>query len=262
MTHISSQGIGSILDHVSDVIEGGTVYGGGRENYTGIPGRGSWSPGLVSGDDTPLDADGAGDDTTINVASTYSWPESRWVKEHSPPFFLLCTAGETLAVGKARRITAWDNTTKNFSTDAFPVAPGAGASFDVLEGFRRVPDTIDINADTNSSGGYDRHFAVSLDSGVPIDWYGDGTRTYRGSIDITLRLLKYKRHHAWKASVAENLVILAQGLTQTGEIDHRNDRYIRAILQPDEEPEIIIDDEIKIVATLALPLIYRVQRGF
>lgn len=261
MAHLATQAIGSILDHYADVIEGGNAYNAGS-SYLGIPGSYSRDPGLMSGDDTPLAAEGAGDATTINVTG-HSWPQSRWVRADGAPYFLLCTAGATGSVGEARRITAWDNTAKNFTVDDFTVAPGSGGEFDVLEGFRRLPDTIDINAeDTLSDGGYDRSFNLGLMPVSPRDQYGNGTETWDGVLTLTLRLLKHGRLHDWQASAVENLTFLASALTLGHNPDHRDGTYIRALLPMEAAPEIVHDDKTKLVAAAQMPIVYRLQRGF
>jgi len=261
MAHIATQAIGSILDHYADVIEGGNAYNGGSE-YHGIPGRYSRDPGLLSGDDSPLAAEGAGDATTINVTG-HSWPQSRWVRADGAPYFLLCTAGTTAAIGEARRITAWDNTAKNFTVDAFSAAPGSAGEFVVLEGFRRLPDTVDINADdTLSEGGYDRTFNLRLTPLKPRDQYGNGTETWDGILTLTLRILKHNRLHEWQASAVENLTYLASIMTLGHNPDHRDGVYIRALLPIEDAPEIAHDDKTKIVAAAQMPIVYRLQRGF
>lgn len=261
MAHIATQAIGSILDHYADVIEGGNAYNSGS-SYYGIPGRYSRDPGILSGDDTPIAAEGAGNTTTINVTG-YSWPERRWVRDDGAPFFLLCTAGATNAIGEARRITAWDNTGKDFTVDAFSTAPGSAGEFTVLEGFRRLPDTIDINADDSlSEGGYDRSFNLALSPVAPRDTYGNGTETWDGFLRLTLRMLKHGRLHQWQASAIENITYLASVMTKGHNPDHRDGTYVRALLSPAETPEVLHDDRSKLVVAIQMPIIYRIQRGF
>ena len=262
MTHVSANALGDILDHYADVIEGGNAFAGGTE-YLGIPGRYSRHPGLLSGDDTPLTAAAAGTTTSIEVAGTYSWPSNRWVRDYAPGFFLLCTSGATTAVDEARRITAWDNATKRFTTDAFPEAPGDGATFTVLEGFKRLPDTIDINAEgTESVAGYDRFYDLDLEPQAPRDWYGGGVETWDAILTVTLRLLKHRRQHDWPASAAENISILASAMTLAGTVEHRDPTYVRALLRPADAPERVLIDEHKVVVAIRFPLIYRIARGF
>lgn len=262
MAHIATNTIGAIIDHYADVIEGGNAYNSGS-SYLGIPGTYSRDPGLLRGDDTPLTATAAGNTTTIEIASTYSWASNRWVRDDVPNFWLLCTSGATSAVNEARRITAWNNTTKRFTCDAFPEAPGDAAEFDVLQGFKRLPNTVDPFAeDTESPGGYDRRFHITLTPQAPRDWYGAGTETWDGELAVTLRLLKHARMHNAKQSVAENLGILASAMTLSASPDHRDSTYVRALLRPTEAAEIVTEDQHKIVAALRFPIIYRVQRGF
>lgn len=261
MAHLATSAIGDILDHYADVIEGGNAYASGS-SFNGVPGLYSRDPGLLSGDDTPLTATAAGDTTTIVVAGK-SWVSNRWVRADAPPFFLLCTSGAEGSTNKARRITGWDNATTSFTVDAFPVAPGDEAVFTVLEGFKRLPNTIDVNAgETESPQGYDRRVSLSLLPSERLDWFGNGTETWEGRLRVVLRLLKHARLHDWQASLAENLQILATALPLTREAEHRDATYVRALLAPDGEPDVVIDDQHKVVAALSFPIIYRVERGF
>jgi len=260
MTHASSQNPGAILDHYADVIEGGNAYASGT-SYYGIPGRYSADWGLRTGADTPITADAAGDTTTIAYSSG-DWDESRWVKERSPGFFLLCTSGDDAATNKARRITGWDNTAKEFTVDAFPAAPGDAAEFAVLQGFKRLPNGVDVFADeTEVEGGYDRYFDLSLVPTQRLDWGGDGTATYQGLLAITLRLLKHGRLHDWRMSITDNVTLLGNILTSNGSgQDHRDGTYVRMLAPPETAPS-IEEDTTKIVAAMPLRIVYRVQRG-
>jgi len=261
MAHAASQDLGSILDHYADVIEGGNAYNSGT-SYYGIPGRYSADPGLRSGDDTPLTAVAAGTTTSIEVAGTYDWAETRWVKERSPGFFLLCTAGADAAVDKARRITAWNNATKRFTVDAFAVAHGDAAEFTALQGFKRLPNGVDVfSDDTGVEGGYDRYFSLSLMPGARLDWGGDGTATYEGELIITLRLLKHGRLHDWRRSLIENVTMLGGTMSSSASgQDHRDGTYVRFLSPPESKPS-VEEDTTKLVAALPLRIRYRVQRG-
>lgn len=262
MTHVATQNPGSLLDHFADVIEGGNAYNSGT-SYYGIPGRYPADWGLRTGTDTPLSADAAGSTTVVQVANTYSWEETRWVKTRAPGFYLLCTAGADAAQQKARKISAWDNSTKQFTVDAFPTAPGATGEFTVLHGFKRLPNTVDIFDDENGvDGGYDRFFDVELDSGKRLDWGGDGYATYEGQLRVVLRLTKYGRLYDWKRSVIDNLTIITTTLNSplSGQ-DHLDGAYARLLSPPDGTPDIRVDDAQKVVAAISMRLVYRVARG-
>lgn len=262
MAHISSNAVGSILDHYSDVIEGGNAYNSGT-SFKGIPGRKSNDYGLRSGDDTPLAADAAGDATSIVVANTYSWEESRWVKTDIPGFFLLCTAGNAVAVGQARRITAYDNATQTFTVDAFGAAPGATGEFDVLEGFKRLPNHVDMEAEEDGTPlGYDRFFDLSLLPVRSLDWHGSAVESWEGVLTLRVRFRKFDRLHDARESVASNMSILASAMTLQGKTDHRDGTYIRALFPPEEAPELNVDDHDKIVASQKFRIIYRIDRGW
>ena len=112
MSHISSEAVGSICEHYSDVIEGGTTWRGSGTSFRGIPGTYSNDPGLRSAADTPLTSTGSAATTTFAVSGG-SWESSRWVKADTPGFFAVCTSATNAQnVDAARRITGWNNTTK------------------------------------------------------------------------------------------------------------------------------------------------------
>lgn len=260
MAHLSSQAIGSILDHYADVIEGGNAYNSGT-SFSGVPGRYPNDHGLRTAVDTPLSADSAGTTTSIVVASSYSWESARWVKTGQPGFFLLCTAGATAAQNEARRITGWNNTTKTFTVDAFSTAPGASGTFTVMQGFKRIPNGLDINdEDVGTEEGYDRFFDLSLTPESVENLYGNSTETWRGTLALRLRIMKHARIRDWRRSAAENIAILSSWLPGGTNADHTDGTYVRALFHPDA-PEIEEDNK-KIVATVQFPIMYRVQRGF
>ena len=175
---------------------------------------------------------------------------------------MLCTSGAAGSTQKARRITAWDNTGKEFTVDAFPVAPGDTAVFTVLQGFKRLPNNVDVFAEeTEVEGSYDRYFDLALTPGKLLDWGGNGTHTYEGELTITLRLLKHGRLHDWRRSMLENITLLGTSLPSTASgQEHRDGTYVR-LLQPPDGPPSIREDTTKLVAALPLRITYRVQRG-
>jgi hypothetical protein len=261
MAHLTQQSIGAIIDNYADAIEGGNRHNSGT-SYRGIPGTFTNDERIRTGVDNTITADGAGDTTTIAV-STGDWPQGRWKKTNSPGFFLVCTSGADQAVSAGRRITDWDNTAKEFTTDAFPVAPGDTATFNVYQGFRRLPNNIDIDGElSNIPLGGDRFFDIALLPQERSDYLGNGVETWNGNLRVRLRLVNFSRLHDSRARVAENLTIIASALTRSALPDHRDGTYTRALLPPIEAPELIVDDDQKTVMALDMPIVYRVDRTF
>lgn|SRR3990167_7855141 len=255
------QALGAIFDSYADVIEGGTTWRGSGTAFRGIPGRQSNDQGLRSGDDTPLSADAAGTTTTVDVASTKSWDESRWVKTDTPGFFLLCTdAVNTANENAARRITAWNNTTKIFTTDAFPEATSNGDDFDVLQGFKRLPNQLDIEDDDSAAAdGYDRMFSLRADPGEQLEYFGSGKATYKTELDLRLRINKFGRHHDANASALENLAIMRSIICKGASPDHRDGTYTMALIATGASAKRVKDDVNKVVYVDSYTLIYRVD---
>lgn len=261
MVHILDQNIGRIIAHYSDVIEGGNAYNRGTV-FRGIPGRGTADPDLRSGDDRTLTATAAGTTTSI-VVGAGTWARERWVKEGTAGYFLWCRTGATLAIEQCRRITDWDLATKTFTVHAFDNAPGDAATFTVAQGFKRLPNTIDINAEeTESIAGYDRFFSVDIEPTKQLEWYGNGTETWEGVLKVALRTLKLGRFHDHKKSAFTNIMYLAVVMTRGHDPDHRDGTYVRALFPPTGAPEVTADDQHKIVLTVNLPIVYRLERGF
>lgn len=253
--HISSEAIGIIIDNYADVIEGGSAYAGGT-SYRGIPGTRSNDDGLRNGSDGSFTTSGAGSTTTLVYASG-SWDSTRWVKENTPAFFAIHASQNA-----ARRITGWNNTTKQFTVDAFPAAPGNAASIIVRQGFKRLPNSIDIDDDdTGSPSGFDRFFSISLEPEKSLEWYGSGVETWLGKLTVKLRILKYGRAHDARKSAAENITIIASAMTIGASPNHRETTYTRALLRPESGPE-IEEDNLKYVASISFPIIYRIARTF
>jgi hypothetical protein len=263
MTHASSQDVGAILDHYADVIEGGNAYNGGTAYY-GIPGRYSNTQWLRDGTYSTLTSGGNGTTTTIVMANTTVHPANRWVRDKLPSYYALCTSATNAAnTNKARRITAWTANTYTFTVQAFDAATQEADEFDVLEGFKRVPNGLDINdADEGQAAGYDRFFDLELMPIRALGWYGAGQQTWEGTLTVVLRLLKHARVRDWRRSFVENLTIIGNVMSsnQSGQ-EHRDSTYVRTLEPPQGAPEVRVNDRAKIVAALDLRIRYRVQRG-
>lgn len=262
MAHLAQQAVGDILDNYSDVIEGGTGWRGSGTSWRGVPGTFPNDDGLRYGSESPLTTDGAGDTTTL-VYTSGTWAEDRWVKEDTPGFFAMATAGAAGSTDAARRITGWSLGDTEFTTDAFPVTPGSGATIAIFQGFKRMPNGIDIEADeTGSHTGFDRFFSLSLLPAGRLGFYGNNTETIEGVLSVRLRILKYGREHDARASVLENLTIISSALTKSANPDHRDGTYTRALFPPASLPDIETNDDVKIIGTLNFPIIYRINRTF
>lgn len=260
---VFSQAIGDILSNYADVIEGGTTWRGSGTSWRGIPGTQSNDPELRNGSDSSITASSNGTTTTVVYASG-DWEQDRWVKNDVPGFFLLCTSATNgTNVNAARRITAWDNTTKTFTTDAFPAATTSADEFTALQGFKRLPNNIDIDAEeTEASHGFDRMFHISARAGTQTEWYGRGTATFQTVLELKLRFLKYGREHDAIASAFENLAIIRPILCRGANPDHRDGTYTRALIPTGEEAEIAIDDRDKIVVVDRYTLVYQIDLTF
>lgn len=262
MAHASSQAVGAILDHYADVIEGGNGWNSGTVYY-GIPGRYSNTQWIRDGSGDSLTAAATVDSATLEVAAT-TYASNRWVRANQPSYYVLCTSATQAAnVNKARRITAWDDPNDQFTVQAFPAAITDADEFTVLEGFKRIPNTVDINDEEEGQpAGYDRFFDLELHPVRALDWYGSGVQTWEGRLVVVLRLLKHARVHDWRSSFVENLTILGNAIasSQSGQ-EHRDGTYVRTLEPPLEAPEVRVDDRAKIVAALELRIRYRVERG-
>jgi hypothetical protein len=256
------QAIKAILDNYSDVIEGGNTWNSGT-SFRGIPGRQSNDNDLRQGNDTPITMTHNGSTTTAKYTSG-DWEESRWVKNDTPGYFLLCTSATNAAnVNAARRITGWNNTTSIFTVDAFPAATTASDVFTVLQGFKRLPNQLAIELeDGGPEHGYDRMFTLSAIPGAQLDYFGAGKISYKTTLELTLRILKYGREHDAIASAFENLAIIRGIITKGASPDHRDGTYTRALISTGEAMEIVTNDTNKIVAVDKYILIYRLDTTF
>lgn len=260
MSHVSAQAIGDICAHYADVVEGGTAWRGSGTSFRGIPGTYSNDAGLRSGDDTPLTSTGSAATTTFAVSGG-SWNSSRWAKTDTPGFFAVCTAATNGGnVGAARRITGWNDTTKIFTVDAFPAATAVGDVFDIRQGFKRIPNGVDL--EDEAAGGFDRFFHLSALAGEPLEYFGSGTITYRTTLELRLRLLKYSRVHDMVAAAMENLAILRPIICRGGLPDHRETTYTRALSPMSGASSVIVDDKNKVVVRDSYQLIYRIDTTF
>jgi len=128
----------------------------------------------------------------------------------------------------------------------------------VLQGFKRLPDNVppDVEGD-----GWDRFFSLSLDRGERLEWFGNGIQTYKGTLELRLRIIKYGRHHDAVASALENLAIIDAVITRGADPDHRDGTYTQALI-PEGAPEIETEDQTKVVAVAKYGCVYRIGSEF
>jgi len=266
MTTALSNALGAILDSYSDCIEGGSTWSGAATPFRGIPGRRSNDREIISGTDSPLSVVAGVSTTVFSVAGTYSWESPRWVKDNVPGYWMLCTTSGGAGLPNldcARKIKGWDNTTKRFTVAAFPAIPTAADVFEVLQGFKRTPNGIDIEADHDGvTGGFDRFFSLSALPGKQLSWYGKGVATYETELHLKLRMSKAFRQHDSIASVLENLAIIRPILCRGSNPDHRDAVYTVALLSEDGAAEVTKDDRFKTVALDKYKLVYKCSSDF
>ena len=256
MSTVLNQSLGDVLDNYADVIEGGNTHRGAGTAYRGIPGMYPSDEGLRFGGDTPLDVVGTSvSTTTFDVASIYDWTTSRWVKEASPGFWAL-DAADTNA-GQARKITGWNNATNVFTVaPAFTNTPAASDEMTILQGFKRIPNFVDIEAeDGGFESGYDRHFHLTALPGETEPYSGRGVRTRRTLLRLRLRMQKYGREHDTTASAFENVALLAAALELGASPNPRDATHTRA-LWAHEAAEVVAEDKHKLVVTQQFQLTY------
>ena len=185
MASILTQAVGAILDNYADVIEGGNSYNSGT-SYKGIPGTQSHDRAI---DEVgTVTASGNGTTTTITYANSLA-DTARYYRADGPPFFLRCTssagAGSADNADGARKVSNWSATT--ITTAAWPDGTLSGDAFVMMEGFKRAPDSFDIESDGPDTG-FDRFFHLRLVPGALLPWSGANTKTYRGILELRLRI--------------------------------------------------------------------------
>ncbi len=272
MAALGGSAISSILDNFADVIEGGYVYtGDSNRNRSGVAGTHSFHD-LVDAQYTYAGATGA--TTTVILASGVlgpGAPTDYFTRSTGPAFFLVCTAasGQPTLLGCTRKISAYEN---DAGTPTFTVAKAfdpaistaiSNPSFTIREGFKRAPDGLDIEGDAlRARDDFDRFFQLSALPGAVEHWYGNGTVTYRTTMELRLRFNKGARERNAIASVFENLMLLRTVLTRSANPDNRDGVYVRALLSEGTQAQISKNDSGNIVAVDKYTLIYRVDNVY
>lgn len=249
MSAIMQQATATILDHMAEVIEG-------TNGNNGIPGVYSHDELLRGGAPSNLSitaTGGTGDNTIQYTSGAYA--ADRWVKTNIPGFWLLCySATNSGNVSAARKISAWTQSTTSFTTASFPANITTGDKFYVLEGFKRLPDGVDIESAFDV--GFDRSFRLEALPGTSLGFYGSGLRTYDTTVILRLRLLKHHKDTTSRASVFENLRVLKDALALK---TNWESSYTRFLDSESSDVDIQIDDAGKVVAAISFRLVYRVD---
>lgn len=251
--NLAREDIGTILDHFSDVIEGGNAYNAGTA-FNGIAGLYSNDEKTRSG--LSITASSAGSTTTVPYASG-AYAADEWGKSNTPGFFAISTSGDNDGYG--RPITTWNNTTKIFTVSPpFTYAVPSGGTFTFQQGFKRFPEGLDFDADGHeAASGYDRMFAWEVaGEGEEVPFYGSGVANLKMLITLQLRLLKYGREGVRiRKSAITNMAILRRGLVAPG---NRGDGvYVRMILPSGGSS--IENHTHRIVIKQTFEIIYRVD---
>jgi hypothetical protein len=254
MTAIAQQAVASILDNTANVIEG-------SGSYTGIPGVYS-NDELLKGSvpsNLSITATGATGKNTVAYSSGV-YDSDRWVKTRAPTYWLLCySATDNGNVSAARRVTAWTQSSTEFTVSAFPENLATGDKFYMLEGFRRMVDGVDIESDGEGiSRGFDRRFHVTMEVGETLPFYGSGVRLYSSLLSIRVRFEKYKKAQTIAASVLENMRLIRDAVALRA---HWESTYTKAIIADVGDTDVDEDDD-KAVGTATLGCIYQVALTF
>jgi hypothetical protein len=255
-TTVYDNPIGSILDNYADAIEGGNAYRGSGTAYTGIAGYRSFDPFMGE----TVTSSGNGTTTTVVSTTLAAGDALKLVHETSPPVFLLSKTQAALTgnVGAARRITAHNGTSTFTVAPAFPEATASTDTFQLREGFKRSPNTIDLEADDSAKAGWDRYFQLSAAAGSRLDYSGNGRYLFETELHLRLRLRKAAARREVLASALENMALLATVLSDGNLRDSDGTGYTQVLSAPDGTPETLADDDHKVVLLARYRLVYRV----
>jgi hypothetical protein len=249
VTALVSQGLEGIFDTLADAIEGGTTWRGSGTAFKGIPGK--YSNDLRLADDSPLTVSAAVSASAFKVATL--WRSDRWVTLNGAAYWVLDHHAEH------RKVTAYNATTGQFTVGtAFSNAPQVADTLTVLQGFKRLPNGIDIETAEGAAEGFDRSFHLEADAGKRTEWSGSGDWLLETVLRLRVRFLKFGRLHDWVASAMTNMAILRAGLART---IHYETTYMRALI-PDGTVRVVHDDNNKLVTEDAFRLFYRLDTSF
>jgi hypothetical protein len=175
------------------------------------------------------------------------------VSDNAPPFFVVDPDGE------CRKITGFNTSTLVFTiAPALSSAPSAADEMAVYQGFKRLPNLNDIESDDEAGNdqGWDRYFHLMPDPAPAMSWYGDGYHLFKTELQLRIRMEKHGRLHDWTAAALTNLSIMRAVLPRQSLYPSN----VKALFASAEQaPEIVKDDDHKIVIMDPYTLIYRVD---
>lgn len=252
-----SQNLDGVLDNYADAVEGGNSWRGSGTAYKGIPGVGSVDADVRAG--LTLTVATAVSSTVFAVTpASPTWRADKWSTANGPAYWAVGASGTV--VGQHRKITGYAPATGRFTVAAaFSPAEVANDTLTVLQGFKRLPNGVDIETDESAPEGYDRYFHLSAIAGRPLRWHGSGHMTFETRLLLRLRLLKYGRLHDWTAMAMTNLAMLRAALVRR---EHYDGTYVRALTPLDGESAIAVNDKSKIVVQDSYRLVYGISQAF
>jgi len=243
VTALAQQAIDGIITNTVAVIEG-------TGSNTGIPGVYSNDPLLIGGSPSNLTFNCTGGTAKNTIAySSGSYASDRWTATRAPSFWLLCTSATNSAnVSAARKISAWSQGSKAFTTANFPANITTGDTFYILEGFRSVADDVEADAVL------DRRYSTWVEPGEPIDCYGGGNRIVTGTLALDLTIKSSGRMTNARKSAYANGEILRTAILDR---DNWESTYTRALLPEGSSVELDESEKTRIVVQIRLPIRYR-----
>ncbi len=256
MTALVSQGLAAVFHTLADAIEGGNTWRGSGTAFKGIPGQ--YSNDLQLAAESPLTVGAAVSTTQFKVAKR--WSPNRLITNNGPAWWVLNAAGEhrkLIAAANSTILPATEATTFTVGT-AFTAAPAPTDTLTLLQGFKRLPNGVDIEADEGAAEGFDRTFHLAAETGQRTPWGGSGAWLFSTKLRLRVRFCKFSRLHDWTAAAMTNMAILRAGLART---IHYETTYMRALL-PDGEIRVVRDDANKLVAEDTFTLFYRLDTSF
>lgn len=264
----SAAALTAITNTFMYVIEGGTPNG--TIYYPGVPAYGFEEDdeliGGLTGVSTVTAA--AGSNTTQIVTATDHTlthpklatkfgPSSGGSYEKLYPGFLV---GQTAPnAGVVRRIEQWVGTTITvYGGASFPYTVSVADTFQILLGFRRAPDNIDLDSpNAGAPNAWDRFYTLNALPGRRIGWYGNGIEHYETELELTVRFLKKSRARRVMNHALTNMFALRAVLAKPSSRDHT--KYIQTVSTFESEPDIVLDDAQHIVVRDRFQLTYRVD---
>jgi hypothetical protein len=260
MASIFTQGIGSIFDHYSRAIEGD--QSGSYPTLLGIPSV----RGFEAVEDVTLTAiAGTGFDVIVTTLSSVPDVLTNYaIRADSPPIFAKVATSSTAVVGSARRLEStaiYQVASRLFyvlpTWSQGSTAPSTGTTFTIHRGFKRAPDTVDLEAE--SASGFDRFFEWRADSGKRAPWYGNGVQQHETTARLRVRYEKRARRRTVIAAAMENALMLRTVLSRG---DMRDGSYVQILDPMPDGPAVAVETEQMLIVEDRFRLVYRVDSTF